>query len=473
MSRGTSFSSRARAGLANPQLRESLGALESSRSLMYRLAFDELDDAAELKASAQAVRERALAGLDGYLDEFERNVVAAGGSVHRAADAAEANAIIAGICAAQKARLVTKSKSMVTEEIGLVAALAERDIEAVETDLGEYIIQLRGEKPSHITAPALHLNLGQVIEAFNASHDIPREQPLENADQVLAEARAMLRDKFLEATVGITGANFLVAETGSCIVVTNEGNADLTTALTDTHIVVTGIEKIVATLDDAGVLLNVLPRAAVGQRMTNYTSFYNGPRRPGEAGGPTNFHVVLLDNGRRAMLGTEYEPILRCIRCAACMNHCPVYAAVGGHAYGSVYPGPMGAVLSPQFGGLPAHSDLPNASTFCGRCAEVCPVGIPLPQLMRYWRRDEFAQHLRPAGERYGLRLWSLASRRPAVYAGVQRLAAAFLRWFAGRALAAGWMRKLPGPGRGWTRYRDFPVPAARSFQRQWREQRG
>jgi L-lactate dehydrogenase complex protein LldF len=455
-------------GMRDPVLRASLNAMEASRPYMYKLAFDELDDAGALKAAATAARRRSLTGLGGYLEEFEQNVLANGGQVHWAADAEEANAIIAGICRARGARRVTKSKSMVTEEIELLQALETAGLEVTETDLGEYIIQLRGETPSHITAPALHVSLQQVIDAFNEHHHLDRDQPLTTADQLLAEARAVLREKFLSADVGITGANFLVAETGGVIVVTNEGNADLTTTLTRTHIVVTGIEKVVATLEDAEVLLRILPRAAVGQRLTNYTSFFHGPRRPGDADGPEEFHVVLVDNGRSAMLDTEFEDMLRCIRCAACLNHCPVYTAIGGHAYGAVYPGPMGAVLTPQLAGLTGSAHLPNASTFCGRCAEVCPVGIPLPKLMRHWRAREFEQHLRPAGERRGLGVWAMVNRSPALYAFALMLAGKFLRWYAGRARDTGWMRHLPGPGRGWTKYRNFPVPPAASFQRQW-----
>lgn len=459
-------------GMGDPVLRGSLGAMEASRAHMYKLAFDELDEPEQLKADAEAARRRSLAGLASYLQEFERNVVANGGKVHWAADAAEANSIVAQICREANARLVTKSKSMVTEEIELVAALSAAGLEVVETDLGEYIIQLRGEAPSHITAPSLHVSLQQVVDAFNEHHQIDRDRPLENADQLLAEARAVLREKFLNADIGITGANFLVAETGSVIVVTNEGNADLTTALTRRHIVVTGIEKVVATLEDAEVLLNVLPRAAVGQRLTNYTSFFHGPRRTTDAEGPDEFHVVLLDNGRSDMLDTEFEDMLRCIRCAACLNHCPVYTAIGGHAYGSVYPGPMGAVLTPQLAGLPDSRHLPNASTFCGRCAEVCPVGIPLPRLMRNWRQREFASHLRPLRERAGLRVWAWINRSSWLYQLAQKIGRLLLNRQAHRDPVAGWIRYLPAVAEGWARYRDLPTPPARSFQQQWAERR-
>ena len=460
-------------GLNNPTLREALNAMEAARAHMYKLAFDELDDPQALKDAATDVRQRSLDSLGYYLEEFERNVIARGGHVHWAADEQEANQIVLGICSAADAKLVTKSKSMVTEEIGLAAALEGAGLEVVETDLGEYIIQLRNEGPSHITAPSLHVSLQQVIDAFNEHHDIDRDQPLETADQLLAEARAVLRKKFLGANVGITGANFLLAESGGVVVVTNEGNADLTVALTDTHIVVTGIEKVVPTLEDAEILLRILPRAAVGQRLTNYTSVFHGARRAGELDGPATFHVVLLDNGRSAMLGTEFSDMLQCIRCAACLNHCPVYTAIGGHAYGSVYPGPMGAVLTPQFAGLKDSRHLPNASTFCGRCEEVCPVGIPLPKLMRNWRQQEFARHIRPGGERAGLRLWSWLSHYTWLYRFALHVAARGLRWYAGRARDTGWMRHLPWFGRSWTKQRDFPVPPVRNFQQEWARRSG
>ena len=290
---------------------------------------------------------------------------------------------------------------------------------------------------------------------------------------MLREAREVLRDKFLAADVGITGANFLIAETGGVVIVTNEGNADLTACLPDTHIVVTGLEKIVPTLEDTGVLLRVLARSAIGERLSNYTTFIHGPRRATENSGPDNFHVVLVDNGRSELLGTEFQDMLRCIRCSACINHCPVYTAIGGHAYGSVYSGPMGAVLTPAFAGLPAALHLPNASTFCGRCESVCPVRIPLPKMLRHWREQEFRRRLAPSGQRVGLRLWRILNRWPGLYQRIMRLAAAELR----RRSVPGtdrrrWIRRLPFPGSAWTRYRDLPAPAGETFQAGWRRLR-
>ncbi len=453
--------------LANERLGESLGVLEVSRSLHYKLAFDELDDGDALKRAATEVRQRSLKNLRPYLEEFEQNVQSMGGQVHWAMDGDAANQIIADICRAQEARRVTKSKSMVTEEIALLPALEAAGIEVTETDLGEYIIQLRDEPPSHITAPALHLSLEQVIDAFNSSHALDRSKPLETADDLLAEARGVLRDKFLQSDVGITGANFLIAESGGAVVVTNEGNADLTAIIPDTHIVVTGIEKVVASFEDVGTLLRVLPRAAVGQRLTNYTSFFHGPARDEDTDGPREFHVVLVDNGRSEMFGTDFEDMLRCIRCGACINHCPVYTTIGGHAYGSVYPGPMGAVLTPQFASLQAGRHLPNASTFCGRCEEVCPVGIPLPRLLRQWRSKELESGYRPLAERSGLNLWKWLNRRGWSYRLGQKFAAIGLRGLAKLQTGGKHISRLPFLA-GWTRSRNLTSPAARSFQSQW-----
>ena len=282
---------------------------------------------------------------------------------------------------------------------------------------------------------------------------------------MLAEARRALRERYFEADIGITGANFLIAETGSVVLVTNEGNAELTQGLPKTHIVIASLDKVVPTLEDACTLLRVLARSATGQEFSAYTTVLTGPKRPADLDGPTAFHVVLLDNGRSAMLGSEFQDILRCIRCGACMNHCPVYLATGGHAYGWVYPGPMGAVLTPNFIGIEQAHHLPSASTFCGRCEEVCPVRIPLPKLMRHWRERQFAKRLSPPVGRYGTRLWAFLAKRPTLYHGAARLAIGLL----GRlGRGTGRFRRLPLAG-GWTATRDFPAPQGATFQAQWR----
>src|SRR6267154_2569712 len=383
---------------------------------------------------------------------------------------ANARAGLLDICRAANAKIVTKGKSMVAEEIALNDHLEANGITPVETDLGEYIIQLRHEPPSHIIAPAIHLMKEQVADAFRAAHtELDPARPLTDPRALCDEARTVLRPRFLAADVGITGANFLVAETGSSIIVTNEGNGDLTQILPRVHIVITGIEKVVPTLEDAAQLLRVLARSATGQEMSVYTTLSTGPRRPDDPDGPLEYHVVILDNGRSSMLGGDFADMLRCIRCGACMNHCPVYQAVGGHAYGWVYPGPMGAVLTPSLIGVAEGGQLPNASTFCGRCEEVCPVRIPLPGMMRHWREREFERRLSPATVRAGLTFWAFFVKRPRLY-GIATAMAARLLARAGRA--RGRFSWLPFAS-GWTRHRDFPAPQGGTFQAQWSRERG
>lgn len=463
------FKENAHAALADVELQRSLEVLETNFIGRRKQVADKLPEFDALRDAARDIKNHTLAYLDLYLEEYERRVVAQGGHVHYAVTAADARSIILDICRAADARLVTKGKSMIAEEVGLDDFLAEHSITPVETDLGEYIIQIRHEMPSHIIAPALHLSKAQVEADFRRVHtNLPADRNLDEPEALLAEARAVLREKFLAADVGITGANFLVAETGTSIIVTNEGNGDLTQTLPKVHIVLTSIEKLVPTLEDVAEFLRVLARSATGQEMSVYTTLSTGPRRPGDPDGPREYHVVLLDNGRSAMLGGQFRDMLRCIRCGACMNHCPVYQAVGGHAYGWVYPGPMGAVLTPSLIGIDKAGHLPNASTFCGRCEEVCPVRIPLPKLMRFWREREFERQLSPATVRTGLALWAFFARRPWLYGIATDLAARALA-LVGRA--HGRFRWLPF-ARGWTDQRDFPAPQGATFQSQWRRRR-
>jgi L-lactate dehydrogenase complex protein LldF len=396
-------------------------------------------------------------------------VTAQSGNVHWAATASEARGHILDICRKAGARSVTKGKSMITEEIGLNSFLEKSGITPIETDLGEYIIQLRGEHPSHIIAPAVHLNMDQVRDDFKKAHThLDASRAMDEPEILLKEARGVLRDRFLNADVGITGANFLVAETGTSIIVTNEGNGDLTQSLPKVHIVVASIEKIVPTLEDMSQIMRVLARSATGQEMSVYTTLSSGPRRPEDPDGPEQYHVVLLDNGRSEMIGTEFQDMLRCIRCGACMNHCPVYHAVGGHAYGWVYPGPMGSVLTPKFIGVDKAGHLPNASTFCGRCEEVCPMRIPLPKMMRHWREQEFEKHLSPPAQRRNLKLWAWVAKRPTLYRLATRIAARGMSVLGGRRHRLGWLPVASA----WTKHRDMPTPEGGTFMAQWKGKR-
>jgi L-lactate dehydrogenase complex protein LldF len=407
------FKARAHAALNDAALKGALGRLKTHFALRRQDAVARYGDFEALREAGKAIRDHAIANLDTLLETFERSVVARGGLVHWARDAAEARDVVLRILREAGAKTVTKGKSMVSEEIALNAHLEAAGLVPIETDLGEYIIQLRKEPPSHIIAPAFHLHKEQVERTFRDAHTaLDPARSLSERPALVAEARTMLRAAFEAADAGITGANFLSARDGAAVVVTNEGNGDLTRLLPRTHIVLTGIEKVVGDLDDAAVLLRLLTRSATGQDISSYVSIMAGPsgERPDSA-----FHVVLVDNGRSKLIGTEAQEVLRCIRCAACLNHCPVYGAIGGHAYGATYPGPIGAALNPGTIGADAYHH-PNASTFCGRCAEVCPVKIPLPTIMRHWRAREYADGLAPKPIVAGLGLWAFLVKRPALY---------------------------------------------------------
>ncbi len=460
------FEKSAHEALENPQLQLAHAGIRTGWQAGRTRAAAALPEFEQLRDIGRDIKNHTLAHLDLYLEAFIEKLEAVGGTVHLARDAAEAQAIILKLCQDAGAKTVTKSKSMVAEEIGLNPFLEAAGIEAVETDLGEHIIQLADQAPSHLVGPAAHMTKDEVSDLFEKHHGGPR---ITDAEALVADARRVLRQRYLDADVGITGANFLVAETGSIVTVTNEGNAELTQGLPRTHICLTSLEKLVPTMEDAFTLLRLLARSATGQEFSAYTSVLTGPRRPGDLDGPESLHVVILDNGRSGMVGGPFQEMLRCIRCGACMNHCPVYLSAGGHAYGWVYVGPMGSVLTPQFVGIEKTYPLPNASTFCGRCEEVCPVRIPLPKLMRYWRDEQFKKKLLPPTARRGLKAWAFLATRPKLYRFVTGIAIRTLGAMAGKR---GRLKKLPLAG-GWTGTRDLPAPAGRTFMAAWNGGKG
>ncbi len=459
------FKQNAAGAMVDAGLQKALAHARPNFTKKRQAAYSKLPEFEALRDAAMEIKNHAVNHLDFYLETYAAAVEKTGGVVHWCSTAEDARQAVLKICREAGAKTVTKGKSMVTEEIALNDFLEHNGIIPVETDLGEYILQLRHEPPSHIIGPAFHLNREDWEQTFREVHtDLPADRIFHERRDILTEARAKLREKFLAADVGITGANFLIAETGSSIIVTNEGNGDLTQTLPRVHVVVTSIEKVVPTVEDAISLLRVLARSATGQDMSVYTTFSTGGRQVGDPDGPEEYHVVLLDNGRSNMAGTEFQDMLRCIRCAACMNHCPVYGAIGGHAYGSTYPGPMGAVLTPMLVGVAEAGNLPNASTFCGKCESVCPVKIPLPKLMRHWREREFERHLTPPNMRYGLGVWAFFARRPALYRVATRAAAIGLGLLGKRRGFFSWLPLAEG----WTKGRDFPAPQGDTFFAQY-----
>jgi L-lactate dehydrogenase complex protein LldF len=459
------FKTRAPAKLADENLQAALRKLQGNfvRGRAERVA--ELDNFEAIRDAAAAIRERALDDLDIYLEQFERQAMANGTVVHWAETAADVNRIVCELAARYGVRKAVKSKSMVTEECALNDALEAAGIEVVETDLGEYILQLAKEPPSHIVAPVVHKTRDEVSDLFVARHAKPRKTDI---SELTREARDVLRPHFLTADMGISGANFVVAETGSTLIVTNEGNGRMVTTLPRIHVAITGIEKVVPTLEDVATLMRLLPRHGTGQTITNYISVTTGPRRSADLEGPEHFHVILVDAGRTKLLGGDMQPMLKCIRCGACMNHCPVYQSVGGHAYGWVYPGPMGSVLTPSYVGLENARDLPHAATLCNQCGVVCPVKIPLPDLLRKLREQSFERKLPPLRERLPLAAWAALARRPALYRLVSAVGARVLAWLGGSRKL---IHNLPFAS-GWMRGRDLPAPEGKTFSELYRQRK-
>jgi L-lactate dehydrogenase complex protein LldF len=425
-------------------------------------AIEALHDADALRDQARAIRAKALANLDDLLVRLAENVEKRGGHVCWAGDGAVARQYIVDLAKARGVKLAVKSKSMASEEIHLNRALEDAGVQVAETDLGEFIIQLAGETPSHIIAPAIHKTREQVVELFGKHLGMP---PTDDIPTMTRAARQALRQRFLEAEMGISGVNFGVTESGAVVLVTNEGNGRLTTTTPRIHVAVMGIERVVESLDDLGVLLQVLARSATGQKLSVYTNMVSGPARPGELDGPEEFHLILLDNGRSQILGGQYAEALMCIRCGACLNACPVYQSIGGHAYGGVYSGPIGAVLTPLL--EPELRDvhyLPQASSLCGACQWACPVRIAIPDMLLRLRADAVASGKAPLAERAAIAGWQATMLNPAFYRAGGRMAALGSRLI-GRK---GRIRRLPPPLNAWTRKRDFPQFAERSFGEIW-----
>ncbi len=436
----------------------------------HAVAAAALPDYQELRTQANALKRHTLDHLDHYLEQFEANVTAHGGHVVYCQDATEVADFVLGLAKARAAQLIVKSKSMTTEEVDLNERLAHHNLESVETDLGEYILQLAHQRPYHIVAPALHLTRYDVGDLFARTLGVPNETVVEKQTLI---ARAVLREKFLAADIGISGANFLVADSGAVLIVENEGNARLTTSAPKIHIAVAGIEKLIPRAQDLAVFLKLLGRSATGQALTVYTSFLSGPRRAGEIDGPEEFYVVLLDNGRTKLLADAGKrQSLYCIRCGACLNHCPVYRKIGGHSFPWVYSGPIGAIITPQFMGIQHEPSLPFASSLCGACAEVCPVKIDIPKVLLDLRAEVKQAEERGGTnrlERLAFKIWAWVMCHPRIYEIAAKVAAGVAPSEDGK-----WLRSAPAlmnlpPVRAWLSQRDLPPAPARSFRELWR----
>jgi L-lactate dehydrogenase complex protein LldF len=454
---------RERAGVAlrDSFLQEALTIATTKFIGLRREAFAEFPDGEALRDRAREIKEATLQRLDHYLQRLIDNVEGRGGHVHYATTADEACRIVLDIARRTGARMAVKSKSMATEEIHLNEALAAAGVTPVETDLGEYIIQLAHERPSHIIAPAIHKTKGQVAELF--ARELGRET--EPDPEVLTRiARTELREKFLQADLGITGANFGVAETGTVVLVTNEGNGRMVTSLPRVHVAVMGVEKVIPSMSDLTVFLAILAKSATGQKLSVYTSLVDGPRHAGELEGPDEFHLVLLDNGRIGQLAGPLREALACLRCGACLNVCPVYRQIGGHAYGYTYPGPIGILLTAMLNGPESVKDLAHASSLCGACVDACPVRIDIPRMLVDLRRDVSERRIAPWPERVLFGAFARLLTRPTLYRAAARLGRLLQRPLA----RGGVVRRVPLFLGDWTRTRDLPAIAARTFQERW-----
>lgn len=459
------FPLRVHRALADTRLAGALANVSGQLRARRTMAFASLANAEGLRDRARRIRLETLRDLPAWLERLEARLIENGAHVHWADTADDANALVLQIAREHGVARVAKAKSMLSEELHLNDALAHAGLSVVETDLGEYIVQIAGDRPSHIVAPIIHLTRGDVGRVMHERLGTP----LSDDPATLGRfAREKLRSVFLEADMGITGANFAVAETGTICLVTNEGNGRMVTSLPRVHVVLMGIEKVVPTLGDLACLLKLLPRSATGQKLTAYTSLVSGPRRSRDQCGPDALHVVFVDNGRSRLFASESAEILGCIRCGACMNVCPVYTSIGGHAYGDTYPGPVGAVVTPGLRGLDQWADLPHASSLCGACRDACPVRLDIPRMLLDLRHAS-APTYSPRWLRAGMHLFGSIVRRPRWY----RAAAAMARTALRRRATNGWVARMPGPAGAWTTSRDLRAPAAQTFQHAWKKRSG
>jgi L-lactate dehydrogenase complex protein LldF len=459
------FYRRVEDALANAPMRRAVQRTATHVLHTRAAALSRLDDADGLRDRARAIRAHTLSQLDRYLDQFVGTLETLGGRAYFAQTDDDAVRYIRDLVRTRGLRTAVKSKSMISEEIELNPALEADGVRVVETDLGEFVVQLDEDRPSHIVAPILHKSKEDVARTFRDKLGAT-DADVADVPHMTQFARRVLRSAFLEADLGISGVNFAIAETGGICICTNEGNGRLTTTLPRVHVALMGMERLVPTVDDLGVMLDLLARSATGQKLTVYSNVLTGPRRTGEPDGPEELHVVIVDNGRSDVLGGELAEILYCIRCGACLYACPVYQQIGGHAYGSVYSGPVGAVLTPALRGLADFHDLPQASSLCGACREVCPVRIDIPRMLLALRRRTVEEGESPLWVALGMQALGWTAKRPALFQTAGRLAAAM----GGLAARDGWMQWMPGHLGAWTRSRDFPVPAAESFTSRWRK---
>ena len=463
------FRQGAGAALSDPKIQANLEGLYNGFHQARIDASDQTPDWEALQDKGRAIKAHTLDNLAYYLELLERNVIASGGHIYFAKDAEAASNYVVNLAKERGIELVIKGKSMVSEEMALNHRLEEEGIEPVETDLGEYIVQLAEETPFHIIAPAIHKSRGEVSELFAEKLNVPM---YDNIEDLTREARDQLRQKFVDAGMGITGANFIVAETGTVTLVTNEGNGRMCTSMPKIHVAITGMEKVVPSIEDLGLFLRLLIRSATGQRISSYVTTVTGPRGEDEVDGPEEFHLVIVDNGRSKMLADpNLREALYCLRCGACLNACPVYRKVGGHAYGWVYPGPIGAIVSPMLTNLSEAKDLPYASTLCGACKEACPVKINIPRMLLYLRK-ELTQ-----GETYPEHKSVSMAESTAMKGWRASVSSSFMMRLSnlgGRLLQLPFVRggridRLPSPLSGWTKHRKFPAIASKPFRTRWK----